>query len=70
MIFQSYRCPACAKLLFKGILVDSEVEVKCRGCGTLATFHGISQENMLCYKEVCPGRKTRSDAVKEGKHLV
>ena len=34
-ILQEYRCPDCHKLLCKGVLTgkDSEVEVKCRGCG-------------------------------------
>lgn len=35
---QVYRCPGCDKLLFKGILVISTVQVKCKKCGTLATF--------------------------------
>ncbi len=70
MLFQSYRCPSCAKLLFKGILVDSEVEVKCRGCGTLATFHGLPQERLLCYKAECAGRATRTDAVKARKDIA
>ena len=70
MLYQQYRCPSCAKLLFKGVLVDSEVEVKCRGCGALSTFHGISKDMLLCFKEGCLGRQKRSDAVKAGKGLV
>lgn len=38
-IFKSYRCPGCNKLLFKGSLVISTVQVKCRKCGLLATFN-------------------------------
>jgi phage FluMu protein Com len=39
---QEYRCPNCQKLLCKGALEgsDSEVEVKCRGCGKICAFHG------------------------------
>lgn len=70
MLYKEYRCNSCHKLLFKGVLVDSEVEVKCRGCGGLNTFHGISQERLLCYKEQCPNRQTRTDAMKEGKGLA
>ncbi|KKU78661.1 MAG: hypothetical protein UY04_C0030G0011 [Parcubacteria group bacterium GW2011_GWA2_47_7] len=66
MQFQEYRCNSCQKLLFKGILVDSEVEVKCRGCGSLNTFRGVSQERLLCFKDECPNRvkrETRIEAI-------
>lgn len=55
-LIRDYRCPSCNKLLFKGILVDSEVEAKCRGCGKLHTFHGEQKDTLLCFKENCPGR--------------
>ncbi|OGZ06770.1 MAG: hypothetical protein A3C93_02400 [Candidatus Lloydbacteria bacterium RIFCSPHIGHO2_02_FULL_54_17] len=67
MLYKEHRCPACNKLLFKGILVDSEVEVKCRGCGSLTSFHGEPKEKLLCFKENCPNRQSRSAAAKEGK---
>ena len=35
---QAYRCTSCGKLLFKGVLIVSTIQVKCRKCGTLATF--------------------------------
>ena len=70
MLYHEYRCHSCSKLLFKGVLVDSEVEVKCRGCGSVCTFHGISKEKLLCFTEHCPARKTRTDAMKEGKGLA
>lgn len=63
MVYHEYRCDACHKMLFKGILVDSEVEVKCRGCGTLCTFKGIPKEKLLCFVENCPARKSRDDLV-------
>lgn len=58
MTFQEYRCETCAKLLFKGVLVDSKVEVKCRGCGAVTTFTGVEKEKLLCFIGDCPGRKT------------
>jgi len=70
MIYQDYRCASCGKLLFKGLLVDSEVEVKCRGCGALGTHHGVPKEKLLCFKEDCANRKTRGAATKEGKGLA
>jgi len=70
MLYKEYRCPSCNKLLFKGLLVDSEVEVKCRGCGNLTPFTGESKGKLLCYKEGCGNRKTMSDAVQEGKQSL
>ena len=37
-----YRCAECNKLLCKGFLKDSEsqLEVKCRGCGRIQAFFG------------------------------
>ena len=46
--------------------MDSEVEVKCRGCGSLNTFRGVSQERLLCFKDECPNRvkrETRIEAI-------
>lgn len=70
MPYKEYRCPTCNKLLFKGLLVDSEVEVKCRGCGNLHPFTGMSKAKLLCYKEGCGNRKTMADAVGEGKKVL
>jgi phage FluMu protein Com len=63
MTYQEYRCMTCAKLLFKGILVDSEVEVKCRGCGNVSTFHGVAKEKLICFVEKCAGRRKASESV-------
>jgi phage FluMu protein Com len=70
MLFKEYRCPACDKLLFKGLLVDSEVEVKCRGCGNLHSFSGVPKEQLVCYKENCPNRKKIKDAIAEGQQAL
>lgn len=47
--------------MFKAILVESEIEVKCRACGELNVFQGIAQEKLLCFKENCEGRVKRDD---------
>ncbi len=47
--------------MFKAILVESEIEVKCRACGELNVFQGISQEKLLCFKENCERRVKRDD---------
>jgi len=65
MEYQEYRCHTCRKLLFKGVLVDSQVEVKCRGCAGLSTFHGVPSEKLLCFKEHCPGRRAKNDVNKK-----
>lgn len=43
---KEYRCPSCRKLLCKGFMNDNEsvLEVKCRGCAMLVTFHGNDAE--------------------------
>lgn len=46
--YKEHRCPKCRKLLFKGVLRDtgSVVEIKCRGCGEIGTFSGISRADL------------------------
>lgn len=36
--FSEYRC-RCGKLLFKGTIILSTIEVKCKRCGSTETFH-------------------------------
>lgn len=55
---REYRCDGCSKLLFKGLLVDSAVEVKCRRCNRLVSFAGIDSGKLVCLKEQCPNRVT------------
>lgn len=54
--YKAYRCPHDQKLLFKGILIDSEVEVKCRDCKQLVVLRGEPVTAWLCKKEHCPNR--------------
>lgn len=51
-----YRCDGCKKLMFKGFLVSSEVEVKCKRCGQLNTFKGQYSADMICLNGDCPRR--------------
>ncbi len=41
-----YRCD-CGKLLFKGSLLVSVVEVKCRRCGKVLTFKGRKRDEEM-----------------------
>lgn len=54
--YQEYRCPNDEKLLFRGLLVDSEVEVKCRNCKQLITLKGQAANTLVCKKINCPNR--------------
>lgn len=57
--YGEYRCKGCKKLLFKGVLVESEIEVKCKRCGKVNTFVGIPEESLLCFIPNCPNRVKR-----------
>lgn len=70
MLYKEYRCPTCDKLLFKGLLVDSTVEAKCRGCGNLHSFFGESKDKLLCFTQHCPNRRTKEDVIEEGKKAL
>ncbi|MBI4268332.1 Com family DNA-binding transcriptional regulator [Candidatus Uhrbacteria bacterium] len=54
--YKEYRCTHCKKLLFKGFLVDSAVEIKCKGCGALVTIVEASKDAYFCAVKACPGR--------------
>ncbi|MDP3962886.1 MAG: hypothetical protein Q8Q39_00085 [bacterium] len=54
--WREYRCKQCGKLLFKGILVESEIEVKCRGCHEISVFKGENASELLCMIPDCPRR--------------
>lgn len=52
-----YRCEGCEKLLFKGVLLNSEIEVKYKRCGQMNVFQGALTNNQLCMNaEHCPRR--------------
>ncbi|EKD79288.1 MAG: hypothetical protein ACD_41C00111G0003 [uncultured bacterium] len=53
---EEYRCPNDHKLLFKGFVVDGEIEVKCRSCRELVTVHGNAEHSLICKKVDCPNR--------------
>lgn len=59
--YGEYRCKGCEKLLFKGVLVESEIEVKCKRCGKVNTFVGIPEGSLLCFVSPCPYRVKRPE---------
>ncbi|MDP2587818.1 MAG: hypothetical protein Q8P33_03545 [bacterium] len=62
---KEYRCRQCSKLLFKGVLVESTVEVKCKGCRALSTFTGEPANKYVCLVYPCPNRVSAGLAKKE-----
>jgi len=55
MDYKEYRCE-CGKLLFKGLLIESEVQIKCRGCGKIISITGEKADKYLCMTYPCPRR--------------
>jgi len=37
-----YKC-SCGRLLFKGVLLEGQIEIKCKRCGTLKSLNGLDQ---------------------------
>ena len=57
-ILREYRCPKCQKLLFRGLLIDSQIEIKCSRCREIRVLMGEKEEPLLCYKAECANRVT------------
>ncbi|MBI4139123.1 Com family DNA-binding transcriptional regulator [Candidatus Uhrbacteria bacterium] len=55
-LIKEHRCRSCHKLLFKGALVEGEVEIKCRSCHELNRFMASQFNDLLCLIPNCPGR--------------
>lgn len=49
---------ACRKLLFKGFLVESVIEIKCRSCQTINTLESSQSDELMCLVSPCPYRKS------------
>jgi phage FluMu protein Com len=54
---QDYRCPNDNKLLFKGLLIDSTIEVKCKHCKQIVVITGESKDKWVCTKVDCQNRQ-------------
>lgn len=55
---REYRCEQDNKLLMKACLVNGDVEIKCKSCGTLNKYQAVDEEKerLLCRVENCPNR--------------
>jgi len=56
IFYKEYRCSECDKLLFKGLLIDSEVEINCKRCKALRVVKGEPHDRFICLKDGCPNR--------------
>ncbi|MBI4250323.1 Com family DNA-binding transcriptional regulator [Candidatus Uhrbacteria bacterium] len=66
-LYNEYRCKECSKLMFKGMLSDSEVQVKCRRCGTMNLFEGPpSLEHYCAIAGTCSNRVLADTATGSG----
>lgn len=53
---RDFRCKTCQKLLFKGVLVESEIEVKCKRCQAMNQFVGEAAGKFICLVRQCADR--------------
>lgn len=53
LLSHEYRC-SCGKLLFKGVVFSSNIEIKCKGCGKINQISGVVGKDNNEY----PGRFT------------
>ncbi len=51
-----YRCKTCHKLLFKGLLVEGSLEVKCKQCHEMTVIQATQFNELLCLIKKCPNR--------------
>lgn len=55
-LYREYRCKNDGKLLFKGIIVESEIEIKCKACHELNVIHGEDMKDLICLRSECLNR--------------
>jgi phage FluMu protein Com len=51
-----YRCTGCHKLLFKGVLIEGELEIKCKTCHEINRVSASMHNELLCLIPHCPHR--------------
>lgn len=53
---REYRCETCKKLLFKGLLIEGSVEVKCKYCHEFTKANASLASEFFCANIPCPHR--------------
>lgn len=59
--YAEHRCEQCHKLLFKGLLVEGELEIKCKSCAHVNVVKVSQCNELLCLIPKCPHRITLND---------
>jgi len=55
---REFRCHKCHHLLFKGLLVEGIIEIKCDSCNEQNVLKSSQFNELLCAIPICPGRVT------------
>ena len=54
--YREHRCQNCKKLLFKGLLIEGEIEVKCKHCHEMSVLKESAMNEYMCAIQHCPNR--------------
>lgn len=54
--YKEYRCPNDDKLLFKGIVVEGKIEIKCKSCKSITVIEPTDLSAIICRKKDCAHR--------------
>lgn len=66
--YQEYHCKnkECHKLLFKGFVIEGDVEIKCKRCHEITLVRKTEMDEYLCAIKNCPNKIPLRDRVKSG----
>ena len=53
---KEHRCPNDDKLLFKGMIVEGGIEIKCKFCKEIIHIEPTPLNELVCKKKDCPNR--------------
>lgn len=67
-LYKEHRCKNCEKLLFRGLLIGSEIEIKCKRCKELNKFTGESKDTLICMNINCLNRLSTKKNKKAEEH--
>lgn len=53
---KEFRCKECKKLLFKGVLIEGYVEIRCKSCHSTSLFKETQLKEYFCGIKDCPAK--------------
>ncbi len=53
---KEFRCKDCKKLLFKGVLIEGVVEIRCKSCHGTTVFEATELKEYFCGIRDCPAK--------------